>query len=64
MNKRKKRRRVILGIGYPWFYQNGDMTGYFRVGLFPGKNAQGDAKKLNYGGTGAWKKWKLVLEEV
>jgi len=65
----KKPRRVVLGIGYPWYSKRSNHGDYTHVELTqtpvnPNILLRGREKnvELNYGNTGNWNKVRLVLE--
>jgi hypothetical protein len=69
IKKTTKKKRIVLGRGYPWFQtvEKDDLSiprvpGPHRVGLWTEKHGQ--RITLNYGNSGAWKKYRLVLEEI
>jgi hypothetical protein len=65
--KKQTKKRIILGTGYPWFttVEDCEIAGPHRVGLLTEKHGGGKRVTLNLKtGAGAWKKYKLVLEEV
>ena len=57
---KKKPRRVVLGVGHPWFYHVG-MGFYDKVALTSSQN-KWPAKELNLGNLGNWNKIRLVAE--
>lgn len=66
MKKPKKRRRRLLGDGYPWFsaygLHNGPHDGYRAVSLFGERHAKGEAIRLRIGPLGAFRRVKLYAE--
>ena len=68
MKKQKKVRRVVLGVGYPW-YVGLRQAQYDSVQLLVKPVAQSILLRggettipLKYSGTGNWNKVRLVLE--
>lgn len=70
MAKRKVKRKV-LGVGYPWFLYEAVFTndrntriGYFKVLLMDGPSRQDGRNpvELNFNGLGAFKKIRLIAE--
>lgn len=58
--KKRKRKRIILGVGYPWYNNS-----YTTVWLAKKKHyGWKEAVYLNIQDSGDWKKYKLVLEEI
>jgi len=71
MTPKRKVKRKVLGVGYPWFFYDYVQTnsrnwrlGYFNMCLMDGPNRQEGRHpvELNFTGLGAWKKIRLVAE--
>lgn len=65
----KKKKRIILGTGYPWYSSLGDgdlskRSGPHEVRLYVECHGRGDLMELNIRDSGAWGKYRLVLEKV
>jgi hypothetical protein len=60
----KTKKRYILGVGYPWYSCRENEPACTAIILFKEKDGLGDTVLLTPGQTGAWKKYKLILEEV
>jgi hypothetical protein len=70
----RKKKRIILGVGYPWYSEGVDFegrkTGYWgSIKLYSNPNAFGFPQgtkivELKNGNSGAWKKYKLIIEEL
>lgn len=59
LNRKKKVRRVVLGVGAPWFFDGNNlhvMKLYNEPGVFH------DPKWINPKGLGNWNKIRLVAE--
>jgi hypothetical protein len=66
MKKKIGKRRIVLGVGHPWF--RFDPTGLKVIGVNLSKNPTynviGDVIPLRRGNLGAWNKCRLVLEKI
>lgn len=65
--KASSKKRIILGTGYPWYYTEGgtdDVPGPHKVGLRAKCHGKGSRIHFNIKTSGAWKKYKLIVEEV
>ncbi len=60
---RKRVKRVVLGVGYPWFSRVEGSCGFVSVKLVTTRNGSTNLL-LNVGDLGAYKKIKLVAEIV
>jgi hypothetical protein len=58
---KKKARRVILGVGHPWFFAREGVQ-YDAVTLFEGHGQAGSPVYLKFRNVGNWNKVRLVLE--
>lgn len=59
--KKRKPRRVVLGVGHPWFFARQGAS-YDAVMLFTGHNEAGSTVPFKFRGVGNWNKVRLVLE--
>lgn len=64
VKKPVKKKRHVLGEGYPWFQTNGETRGPHEVRLYEKVNGNGHTVTIQVGKTGAWKKYRLILEEI
>lgn len=63
--KKRKRTRTILGVGYPWYGDDETTPAASRtVKLCREKHGLGGVIALKIKNSGAWKKYRLVLEEL
>lgn len=71
--KKKKIARVVLGVGYPWYYGQGPGGSYSEIRLYKKKLHESllfrthDTKNLagiSPSGTGNWNKIRLVAEII
>ena len=65
--KRKKVKRIVLGVGYPWYFSRRATYDCVRLTVLPVAQSillRGGEKTvpLKIGGTGNWNKVRLVLE--
>ena len=61
MKRTKKPRRVVLGVGHPWFFARQGIV-YDALMLFAGHNEAGSTVPFKYRDVGNWNKVRLVLE--
>jgi hypothetical protein len=59
-----KKNKYIIGIGYPWYSAREGEPPSTCILLKTRKNGSGKPVILNHSQTGAWRKYKLVLEEL
>jgi hypothetical protein len=62
---KRKLRRVVFGVGHPWFYAKVKIGGdYETVGMFltPAHNVFTDLEAIDSRGLGNWNKIRLVAE--
>ena len=60
----KKKKRIILGVGYPWFGDCEIKPSLSRsIKLYPQRGGYGSVIPLKIKDSGALRKYKLILEE-
>ena len=62
---KKKPRRVVLGVGHPWFFAGVTIAGRDQaIGMYlmPGHHVFSDLKAIDPKGLGNWNKIRLVAE--
>lgn len=59
--KRRKPRRVVLGVGHPWFFSKAQGVMYDALYLTEGSGT-GDSVPFTFRNVGNWNQVRLVLE--
>lgn len=61
--KTKKAKRVVLGVGHPWFSKRTGIHNYDAVSIFT-ENMSGTCVPLKLGTLGGYNKIRLVAEVI
>jgi len=60
-----KAKRIVLGYGYPWYGNDNTQPPEVRtIKLCSEKHGKGIVKSLKIRDSGAWRKYRLVLEKI